>query len=499
MRDHQPIVLDSFNGLYARGDVEDTPMDHFSDCQNLRYLGGSSFATRFGLGLHQNVAAPLGQILRIYDYPTSDRNTILVLTGGGKLYHVVDATTVYGPILTIATMTDFGFVPYAGRAYITPFTTTLVGGLNREIGITGEFVYVYDGTGAAARKAAGAKPTTNITPANGAAGFTEKGLHVFGYVFETDTGYLTAPGGLVAFTTSNVLSVSFTTIAVSGSAAVVKRHLVASKVIQTYNGDVTGYQLFFIPGAILPNNTATTLANQSFFDIDLVSDASHLLDNFSEIPAGVGLTSYHNRLVVYGEFANISLARVSSPGEPEAISTIDGLLLVPPDGNPLTNAAELRDVLYFFKRNKTVAFVDNGDVPTSWPLTNVDNAMGCGVHGIGTVLDSGSSNIDYLMVASYKGLILFNGSYILPELTWKIQSYWNAQAFKTKNRYIQVVNDTLAQLIYITTTDRNILYGNYANGLDPKKIRWCPWTFDVKVNTICLININELILGCDQV
>jgi hypothetical protein len=190
---------------------------------------------------------------------------------------------------------------------------------------------------------------------------------------------------------------------------------------------------------------------------------------------------------------------VSAPGEPEAISQIDGLLLIPPDGNPITNGAELRDVLYFFKRNKTVAFVDNGDIPASWPLTNVDSAMGCGVHGIGTVLDSGAANIDYLMVASFKGLILFNGTYILPELSWKIQYYWNTQDFKNKFRNIQVINDSVQQLLYIVTTDRNVLHGNYANGLDPKKIRWCPWVFDVKVNTLCLVNINELILGCDQV
>jgi hypothetical protein len=499
MRDHQPILFENFNGLFSRGDIEDTPMDHFSDCQNLKYVGGSSFATRDGLGLSQNVAAPLSKILRIYNYPTSDKNTILVLTDGGKIYHVVDSTTVFGPILTIATMTDFGFVPYAGRAYITPFTTELVGGLNRERGLQNEFVYVYKGDGTAARKAAGAKPTTNIVPANGAAGYTDAGIHIFGYVFETDTGYLTAPGGLVAFTTGAAISVSFTGIAVSPDAFVTKRHLVASKVIQTYNGDVNGYQLFFIPGATLSNNLATTLSNISFFDSDLESDASHLLDNFASIPAGVGLTSYHNRLVSYCEYDNISLARVSAPGEPEAINQIDGLLLIPPDGNPITNGAELRDVIYFFKRNKTVSFVDNGDVPSSWPLTNVDSAMGCGVHGVGTVLDSGAANIDYLLIASFKGLVLFNGTYLLPELTWKIQHHWNTQDFKNSNRLIQVVNDSVEQLLYIITTDRNILHGNYANGLDPKKIRWCPWTFDVKVNTICLVNINELILGCDQV
>ena len=491
--------MEQFNGLWARGDIESTPLDHFSDCDNLQGRGPSAFGTRDGVGRHQEVASPLSNILRMYNYPTSDKNTLLVLTSGGNIYHVVDAATIHGPILTIATMTDFGFTPYAGRAYITPFKTELVAGLNRERGLQNEFVYVYKGDGTAARKTGGTNPTVAITPAIGAVGgHTDPGIHIFGYVYETDTGYLTAPAGLVSFTTEVDKFVDFTTIDNSPDAFVVKKHLVASKVIEDYDGDVKGYQLFFIPGATIPNNVTTTLANIAFFDQDLLLDASHLIDNFASIPAGVGLATYHNRLVSWAEYDNISVARVSYPGEPEAVNQIDGLLLFPPDGNPLTNGAELRDVLYLFKRNKTGAFVDNGDFPASWPFSFVDHAMGCGVHGIGTVLDSGSSNIDYLLVGTYKGITLFNGTYILPELSWKIQDLWIKQTFKTDFWRIQMVNDSLGSKLYVVLCNRKMMHAEYANGFDPKNIRWWPWSFDAKVNSICLININELLLGCDQ-
>jgi len=499
MRDHEPIVLDKFNGLWNRGDPESTPMDHFSDAGNLRYFGNNSFGSRYGIGRSQSVASPLSSILRIYNYPTSDKQTILVLTTGGNIYHVVDSTTVFGPILTIAAMTDFGFAPYSGRAYITPFTTEVVGGLNRERGLQNDFLYVYKGDGTAARKAGGTTPTTNITPTIGGAGHTDAGVHIFGYVYETDTGYLTPPGGLVAFTTNAANAVDFSTVANSPDSFVVKKHIVASKVIQSYNGDVTGYDLFFIPGADINNNTVTTLSGISFFDQDLLDDATHLLDNFASIPAGVGLCTYHNRMCLWTDYNDISLVRVSAVGEPEAFSQISGICNVTPDGNPITNAAELRDVLYVFKRNKTVAFVDNGDDPSTWQLTTVDNAMGTGVHGISTVIDAGASNIDYLVIASYKGIVQFNGRYILPELSWKVQSLWTAQNFKNNNRIIQMVNDSVSQAIYCILTDRSVLYGNYMNGFDPKNIRWSPWTFSAFVNTLCLININELILGCDQV
>src|SRR5215471_2211339 len=506
MRDHQPIVIDKFNGLWDRGDIEDTPMDHFSEANNLRYFSTTSFGSRYGIGRHQSVASPLSSILRIYNYPTSDKQTILVLvnntaTGQGDIYHVVDATTVFGPILSITGMTDFGFAPHSGRAYITPFTTELVGDLNRERGLNGESVYVYKGDGTLARKAGGTAPTSTISVVESGAGHTDAGVHIFGYVYETDTGYLTPPGGLVAFTTTGTFSLNFSGIANSPDAFAAKKHLVASKAIPAadYNGDVNGYQLFFIPGADIPNNVTTVLNGISFFDQDLLADASHLSDNFQTIPAGVNIINYHNRLCYCTEHDNISLVRVSAVGEPEAVSQVDGILQVPPDGNPITNMAELRDVLYVFKRNKTVSFTDNDDLPTSWPLTAVDNAMGCGVHGIGTVVDSGASNVDFLIVGAYKGITLFNGRFMLPELSFKIQTFWTEQDFKHNNRFIQIVNDSVNNVLYCVTTDRDVLYANYANGFDPKNIRWCPWTFDTKVNSLCLINISDLILGCDQV
>jgi|SRR6516225_1573861 hypothetical protein len=500
IRDHAPVVFDKFNGYWNRGDPENTPMDHFSDANNIRYFGANSFGTRYGIGPNQNVPSPLASILRIYNYPTNTGQTLLVLTTGGTIYHIVNPTTIFGPILTIAAMTDFGFVPYAGRAYITPFTTEVLGTMNIERGLVNDYLYVYKGDGSAARRAGGNPPTVPLTVVNSAnPGPGDAGVHIFGYVYETDTGYLTAPGGLVAFTTDGVHALDFSNIANSPDSFVVKKHLVASALIPTYNGDVNGYDLFFIPGADIPNNTTTVLNDVSFFDADLLDDATHLLDNFALIPAGVNLCLYHNRLVSVGEHDNISTARVSAVGEPEAISQITGLLEVPADGNPLTNCFELRDVLYLTKRNKTVAYVDNGDDPTTWPLTSIDAAMGTGVHGVATVVDAGSQNIDYAVVGTYKGMAMFNGRYILPELTWKIQTFWLAQDFLHNNRWLQIVNDAVGQNIYMVTTGRQVLYANYANGFDPKSIRWSPWTFNTFVNSLCLNNINDLLLGCDQV
>lgn len=500
IRDHEGIVVDHFNGLWKRGDPDNTPLDHFQDCNNLKFIGTSDFGSRDGIGIYQNLANPLQNALRIYNYPTNDNgNTVLMLVrngSNGEIYHVINSTTVTSPILTIAGMTDFGFVPYAGRAYITPFVNSVVNGINIQKGMSGEFLYVYLGDGNPARKAAGPTPAGTITPANGAAGHTDAGVHVFGVVGETDTGYLSPPVALANFTTSASLSVSFSTIPTFTGSFWTKRHIVATKVITDFNGNTTGYQLFFIPGATINNNTATTLSNISFYDADLLEDASHLLDNYSEIPAGVGLGLYHNRLILYTTNTDVNLILVSEPGEPEAISQIDGLLDVPRDSNPFTNGQELRDIWYMFRRNKTIAYVDNGDVPSSWKFTIIDSALGAPVHGVTTVLDSGSSNIDYLIIASFRGIHIFNGRYADPELTWKVQDFW-LSLDRNEFRKIQILNESIKKQLYCVLPDQTMLIGNYANGLDTKKIRWTPWSSYIKVTCVAVVDIDTVVIGAD--
>lgn len=504
VKGHEPVVIDQFNGLWDRDDRDSVPQDHFIEANNIRHVGTSGFGTRYGVGVSQDVAVPLSNVRRVYNYPTQTGNTLIVLvlnsSGVGEIYHVVDSTTVHGPILTIDGMVDFAFLPYAGRGYISPIGYYEITGItdepiNIEKGLEDDFVYVYAGNGTAARKAAGDPLSGSIVIANGAAGHTDSGFKLFAFVVETTSGYLTAPGAITGFTTSSNLSVSFSSIPVSADPAALRKHLVATKTISDYNGNTTGYQFYFVPNATV-DNADTTLPNISFFDAELLEDASYLLDNFEEIPAGAVLTLYHNRMVVAATFDDISVGYVSAIGEPEAINQVSGLFIVPPDGNPITNAQELRDVLYVFKRNRTVSFVDNGDEPSSWPLTFIDNALGASLHGIATVLDSGSASVDVLIIANYKGINLFNGTYINPELSWKIQNYWINQD-QNLFRLIQLVNDPVNQQLLCVMPDQSVLSGAYMNGMTAKTIKWEPWTFPRGINTIAIVNVSDIILGMD--
>jgi len=652
IRDHEPVIIEEFNGWWKRGDDESCPLDHFIMADNVQY-SNSAVMTRDWLDTYQKNITPLKKITRIYNYVMQKGQSLLVLREGGDIFHIIDKQTMFGPILSISTMEDFGFVAVNGYAYITPFknyVNTL--GKNVQLGVKGEFMYVYKGDGTNARKAAGQPPingilgspetakkpfiahntttdgkmfagihvfavafnggplgplpifpvvdapggkqiqlenipigpvgttsrtvvgtqaiahdvykdanqstytyyvvevipdntTTNkivdiadddtsgthpiYTPGAGTPppddggllvqqatteGFCDFGYHLVAVVYETDTGYLTAPGperfGACTYTDVKK-AVKVSHIPVSPDSFVTKRHLVSTKWIPEYNGDQKGYQFFFIPEGKIDDNTTTT-KEVSYYDADLLEDASHLIDQFPEIAAGVSLTTYHGRLVLVGENTypkkedgtediaqpdNRSVARVSEPGEPESIDKVEGLIIAPLDGNALTNAQEMRDVLYLFKDTRTIAYVDNEDVPSSWLPEKVDEGIGASVHGIGTVLDTGGVNVDYLLIVDWSGLMLFNGTYARPELTFKIEDYW-LSLNRNEFRFMQIINDSISKKLWITLPPPNrhmMLYMDYGNGLSPDKVKWARWIFDAQITAVALIETNKVILG----
>lgn len=497
LRDHDPIVIDQFNGFWKRGDADSVPIDHFPECNNIQYIE-SGFRTRDGV----DTLPAKNKVLRMYTYASGLGDSFLILSTDNCIYHSVIGGSTFLVLGPITNMTDFAFVAFNQRAYIAPGTNDSPGGMSDE------FIYVYDGNQIAlARKAAGFAPTDAdgaLAAANsGTAGSVETGIHIFGVVYETDTGFWTSigPDTLPALTATGGFKVDLSNIPVSPNSYVTKRLIVATKAIDPnlYTGNTKGYEFFFVPDGEINDNTSTTLT-VDFFDGALLDSANYLFDLFEEIPAAGTLTTYHNRLIA-ADFAtddNTSLVRVSFPGEPEGISQVDGLLLLPRDGLGITNAQEYRDVLYVFKVNQTHAFTDNGDVPSSWPQVAIDQGLGSGKHGICIVGANGSINIEYLVILNYRGIFVFNGVFQRPELSWKIKDYWLPLDKIAVGIQYQILNDALNQVLYINLpdVDNTILFGDYCNGFNHKDIRWGKWTFDFEPTSIAIYDkTNILAIG----
>ena len=492
MRDHQDVLISDFNGLYQRdGGRDSCPPDHFSDCNNIQFVEGG-FRTRDGFN---TIYPGLSDVIKVYNYPKVASTSLLVLTADGVIY---DTAFIGTPILSISGMLDFGLAIYAGRAYISPSTTVH--------GMANEFVYVYLGDGTAARKAAGEPPVDAdgvMTAANsGSAGDVEAGVHIFGVVYETNTGFLTqiGPETLATVTAPGSEEVDLSTIPVSPNSYVTHKWIVATRAINPalYTGDTRGYQFFFVPGSRITN--ATTTLTVSFFDIELLQDASHLLDILTEIPAGVGLTLYRGRIFNWTQEPDEEQSNilVSYPGEPEAFDAITGIIQLQANHQPITICRELRDVLYIFKYAQTFAVTDNGDVPSSWSVITLDQGLGASLHGVGIELDNGGVSTDYLIITNYSGMYLFNGTFQFPELSWKIADLWNSLE-KNNFQRTEIYVDTILKRIYFITPDLAlIIMGDYQHGLDLKTVRWTKWTADFQFTSMCLTAFNTLIIGARE-
>src|SRR5215510_14150422 len=101
MRDHEPIVIEEFNGFWKRGDEDSCPIDHWPDCLNVQFVE-SGFETRAGL----DTLLAEGNVLRIYTFVMQTGESLLILNTSGEFKHaLLDGSNTVYTILTIPTAT----------------------------------------------------------------------------------------------------------------------------------------------------------------------------------------------------------------------------------------------------------------------------------------------------------------------------------------------------------------------------------------------------------
>lgn len=491
LRDHQPLTVADPRGLFDRGEDESTPRDHFLTSQNNRFITGG-VKTREGSSSVHTISA----VRRMAIYKRiGEAQRLLILDGAGHLY---DSTNLSAPILTIVGMTDFSAETIFNRSYITPH--------NGVTGLPGEVVYVYNGSGTA-RAAAGVAPTgfTLSLADSSLSGNVEAGVRLVGVAFETPSGYITAPGGFQQITTvgGRRLNVGNLPIGPAGTAA---RVLVATQTLTSFNGDFVHQTYFTVPNGRVAGNVAIVLNDVlSFYDADLTDDVTFLQEQMETIPAGVGILLYNGRMITWGEDASPSLIRVSSVGEPESISDIEGFVTVNPgdSGNGLKNCWEFNKQLVCQKSQRTYFTQDNGDVASTWAVSGpLDSSIGTECHGVAKILDYGRVLENVVLTAHHTGIRVFNGTFILTPLTYNIDDVWsrvNKKAFNT----VEIVINPLDTEIYVVVpldgaaTPNYILYANYNEGMTADKIKWDIWKLPMSPMTIVAdydTTVNEAVI-----
>lgn len=540
MRNHTPLPIKDFNGLWARGDSDSCPPDHFTDCNNVVYEQSSvktrdHFASQYG-GIG---TAMLRQKIYVTNVGGTQTVFLMMLTLAHNFYYqkispIPDATPTLLSGGVPGSPIDFDLVNFNGIAYITFSYATV--GVSLVRATPAGILYLFNGT--TFRPAGGLAPQTFLTATPAGGGVIDVGLHAIGLSYETDTGFITPMnisdlgGAIVAGT--QTLNLTGIPLGPAGTAA---RRIYFSKVI-TGSIDPT-LQTYYFVGRI-PDNTTTTFT-LNVPDSALLEDDTYLLFIPDYIPAGLGVGKYHNRLVIWGfpqETIVLSILNGVPPGinpininltastilfsnvnDPETFNLITGFTII--DGNAVgsvidsesnalqvgvTICQEYRDLCYAFKLTKTFVFTDNGSDPSTWTVTIIDEGSGAFVKGVATVLDSNGVNYEYLIISNITGMYTFNGLFVRPEITYKIADLWKLMN-KTPQASVPVtlarnsfhtVLDTINKQIYILTkfaTDANLLNTPYsmlicdfANSFigDPnfsQAARWSKWNFDQITNT----------------
>lgn len=467
--DYEVLTYRKFMGLFARGLGDSCPPTHSPNCENVIFHSENEFQTRGGSALS---LAFNHNVLRFFLSTIDDNLVPITLATGGALYKGTDTS----PMITIAGMHDFVGLNMFNKTYILPCITS--GSAN---------LLVWDGTNAI-RDALGVRPTSSMAAADGAAGHTDIGVHLFAVSYVTNTGFTTKPSSaFVTYTAPGSKKVNLSSIP-TGPTGTVARVIIGTKSnLQDY---------FFVPGGTINDNTATTLT-VDFFDIDLTVSADYLFDLLENMPAANSagaIDKFHGRMIVVN--TQEDLVRVSRPGEPEAFDNVLGFIQLPSekDGNAALGTFQLRDVLYFTKSVGIYSTSDNLGDPTSWPIFPIDGGCGGVSYGISSITGAQGhlTANDIALIADLDGLFSFNGTVNRPPLTYFIDDLWKTYVNITTIQQVTVFIDPFRELFFVSVVGMGfLLVGDFSQGLTYDKIQWTRWVFPNNVQTISMATLAD--------
>lgn len=499
MRDNQVIKIDKFRGLHKDGSPLEVPLGFAYNALNVEYTK-NSFRTRWGFET-DTVYGGASSIIRIHNYQRSDSPVsprYLFLRANGEVYDTVFSLVT--PIVTVVGATDFSVISLYNRAYLTFH--------NRVRGVLNGKIYVWDPTVmTAARNAGGTAPATGPTATTGAAGNVAGGKHLISVVFETNTGFITKPGPATQYTAPGNAQINLTNIPTGTVGVVIKRHILVTPIILSYDGNPQHYEHFFV--ATISDNT-TTVLTINFIDSSLVQSADYLYDQLDSIPMGVGFAIFQGCLLSFGENLDTSVTpnkeqgyvtRVSKSGQPESFSAVDGFVQVDPaDGGGVKNACEFRGLLYAQKSARWYNIQPNDGPPNTWLCVQIDTGIGCECFGLASVGDDqGAQTEDTVFVASRSGIWAFTGIFGDRPLTDNIKDFYQESVIFTDFSASQLFVDPYKKRIYLSITENDpvsgavsrLIVGNYEEGLNADAIKWSTWEVSSRPFTSIFLDVTN--------
>ena len=91
---------------------------------------------------------------------------------------------------------------------------------------------------------------------------------------------------------------------------------------------------------------------------------------------------------------------------------------------------------------------------------------------------------------------MYDGSFHVPELSWKIEDLWR-RINQANFHKIEVEFDPINKFVYVlvpldaATEPNTIFFGDVNDGLDYKKIRWSKWSFSQFNPTTMVVDVED--------
>jgi len=490
LRDHTQVPITAFRGLYANGMDDACPPGFFIDSLNTQFEE-IEVKTRDG----NTKIFTLANIRRYFVYKRlNETSRYLILDTDGNLWD-----SLYGsPLVTNVLYKDFSAVNFLNRAYITFH--------DRIEGIPGTFIQVYEGAGPGTLRPAGGYPPVGFTltlAISTTIGDLGLGKYLVAVLYETSSGFLTAPGPTVFGDIDSPggfrLNVSDIPI---GPAGTVARRLIITKSIPAglYSGNQFGYEYFFVPNGRIPDNTTTVLNDINFFDDDLIDSADFLFDSRSTLPCGLGLTIYNNKMCLWGVPGFEHYVFFSKALYVETFDSTGGLLYLDPSDaiSSIKNVVDHETSLLIQTQDRTYITVDNGNDPDTWRADPLDKAIGAEVFSVSKILDSRGTSVKRFFQGDKSGIYCYEGGgFQDPAFTLNIIDIW-LRINKNHFNKVQVVDDPENKYLYAaipldnSTECSHILQADYNNSFNrygmlvASQVRWSIWAMPWQVSCIVL-------------
>lgn len=324
-------------------------------------------------------------------------------------------------------------------------------------------------------------PWANVpTITDTGAGEVTQGVHLFGYVVESRTGFTgkpgPAPGGVfapVSFTVAaggRALSMGFIVNTPPDTA------FVQPIMTRSDNHD----RWYFLPnGAVAVPGGATGWSISIPINIsderlaDGAEEANGQFDMLTDNSGG-GSPAAFSSVFSYGKrMAYVADNKVyfSDPDDYQAVTEAGHVVQVPGQKRIVTGFA-LRMSCYLLGPGWTYEVADNGDLPSTWAYpTEVSGAIGTtSIQGV-----EWRTAGDYAWVASTAGLYLFSGQYATRPVSYYQTPEWERINWAAPYA-VQIRDDYVRQRVYVAaaldanTEASHLLVWDYARGMTPEDV-----------------------------